>query len=117
MTIFHKMVMYLTAKGKSTMDTSAKSTGEQPLAIRLLLACFVFCRRFATVGERGWAVYSLLAGLGMLVTFVLAAVGFDQNPSLVHFAGVFQRLSIIIGLTWIALLAFRLVSKKPPVGR
>jgi hypothetical membrane protein len=247
MTTFHKMVMYLTAKGKSTMDTSAKSTGEQPLAIRLLLACgvvgpllfivvfllegatradynplrypvsslsigdlgwiqatnflmvgvllfafafglrralrasrggtwgplliglagiglfgagiftsdpvygyppsaplvlaqysthghlhdlfstllfiglpaacFVFCRRFATLGERGWAVYSLLAGLGMLVTFVLAAVGFDQHPSLVNFAGVFQRLSIIIGLTWIALLAFRLMSKKPPIGR
>lgn len=78
--------------------------------------CFVFCRRFATLGERGWAVYSLLAGLAMLATFVLAAIGFDQNPSLVNFAGVFQRLSIIIGFTWIALLAFRLISKKSSIS-
>ena len=87
------------------------------LFVGLPTACFVFCRRFATVGERGWAVYSILTGLGMLVTFVLAGMGFTQNPSLVHFAGVFQRLSIIIGLTWIALLALRLMSKKPPIGR
>ena len=80
-------------------------------------ACFVFCRRFATLGERGWAVYSILAGLAMLVTFVLAGVGFTQNPSLVNIAGVFQRLSIAIGFTWIALLAFRLMSKKPRSGR
>ena len=85
--------------------------------VGLPAACFVFCRRFATLGERGWAVYSILTGLGILVTFVLAAIGFDQNPSLVNFAGVFQRLSIIIGLTWIALLAFRLMSKKSPIGR
>ncbi len=87
------------------------------LFVGLPAACFVFCRRFATLGERGWAVYSILTGLGMLVTFVLAGMGFTQNPSLVNFAGVFQRLSIIIGLTWIALLAFRLMSKKPSIGR
>jgi hypothetical protein len=77
------------------------------------IACFVFCRRFATWGQRGWAVYSFLTGLGMLATFVLAAVGFAQNPSLVNFAGVFQRLAITLGLTWIAFLAFWLMSKKP----
>jgi hypothetical protein len=80
-------------------------------------ACFVFCRRFATSGERGWAVYSLLSGLGMLATFVLAAVGFAQNPSLVQVAGVFQRLSISVGLIWVALLAFRLLRTAPPTGR
>jgi hypothetical membrane protein len=85
--------------------------------VGLPAACFVFCRRFATSGERGWAVYSFLAGLGMLAAFVLAAVGFSQNPSLVNFAGVFQRLAISIGLTWIAILAFWLMSKKPSMGK
>lgn len=83
------------------------------LFIGLPAACFVFCRRFATLGERGWAVYSILVGLAMLMTFVLAGLGFTQNPGLVNVAGVFQRLSIIIGLTWIALLAFHLRSKRP----
>jgi hypothetical membrane protein len=72
-------------------------------------ACFVLCRRFAKAGERGWAIYSLLAGVGMLVTFALAGAGFDQTPGLVEVAGVFQRLSVALGLTWISLLAIRLM--------
>jgi hypothetical membrane protein len=87
------------------------------LFVGLPTACFVFCRRFATSGESGWAIYSILTGLGMLLTFVLAGIGFTQNPGLVNVAGVFQRLSIIIGLIWIVLLAFRLMSKKPPIER
>jgi hypothetical membrane protein len=83
--------------------------------IGLPTACFVFYRRFALSGKTGWAIYSILAGLGILVTFILAGVGFKQNPVLVDFAGVFQRLSIIIGLTWITFLAFRLMSKKLPL--
>lgn len=78
-------------------------------------ANFVFCRRFATLGARSWAIYSLLTGLAMLATFVLAGSGFTQNPRLVNFAGVFQRLSIIIGLAWIILLAFRFMNKKAPL--
>jgi hypothetical membrane protein len=78
------------------------------------IASFVFCRRFATTGERGWALYSLLSGFGMLVFFALAAIGFDQNPALVHIAGVFQRLSIGIGLIWVALLALQLMMSVSP---
>ena len=81
------------------------------------IACFVFCRRFVTLGERGWALYSLLSGLGMLAFFVLAAIGFEQIPGFVNVAGVFQRLSISIGLIWIALLALRLMRSAPPVAR
>jgi hypothetical membrane protein len=87
------------------------------LFVGLPAACFVLCRRFVTLSERGWALYSILSGLAMLVTFVLAGIGFSQNPSLVNFAGVFQRLSIAIGLIWIALLAFQLMSKKLPISR
>jgi hypothetical membrane protein len=73
----------------------------------LPIACFVFCRRFATAGEPGWAIYSILSALGMLAAFVLASMGFTQNPGFVNFAGLFQRLSISIGLIWIALMAIR----------
>ena len=41
----------------------------------------------------------------MFVAFVLAGIGFRQNPSLVSVAGVFQRLSITIGWSWMTLLA------------
>ncbi len=39
MTNFYKMVIHLVAKENTTMATSAKEIGEQPLALRLLLAC------------------------------------------------------------------------------
>jgi len=81
------------------------------------IASFVFCRRFATSGERGWALYSLLSGLGMLAFFVLAAIGFDQISAFVYVAGVFQRLSISLGLIWVALLALRLMRSTSPDGR
>jgi hypothetical protein len=84
-----------------------------PVFLGLPLACFVLSRWFARLGKRGWAIYSALAGSGMFVTFVLAGMGFRQTPGFVDFAGVFQRLSITIGWTWIALLAVHLLRTLP----
>lgn len=75
----------------------------------LPVACFIFCRRFRSMGKTGWAIYSALTGLAMPVSFVLAGMGFMQNPILVNFAGVFQRLCIIIGWTWITFIAVHLL--------
>jgi hypothetical protein len=68
-------------------------------------ACLASCRRSERAGQRPWAAYSLLTGLTMLVTLVLARAGFSQNPRLVKNAGVLQRLSVTTGLAWIALRA------------
>jgi hypothetical protein len=81
-----------------------------PVFIGLPIACFVFSRRFLGLGKSGWSIYSLLTALAMSVTFVLAAIGFNQNPALVEIAGLLQRISIIIGWTWISLLSLHLVS-------
>ena len=80
-----------------------------PVFLGLPIACFVFSRVFARLGERGWAIYSTLSGFLMFVAFVLAGMGFSQNPSLVNVAGVFQRLSITIGWSWMTLLAVHLL--------
>lgn len=71
----------------------------------LPIACFVFTRRFAGAGKRGWAIYSLLSGAGILTAFMLAAIGFNQTPGFVNLGGVYQRLSISIGWLWMTLLA------------
>jgi len=68
-------------------------------------ACFVFWRRFAALGERGWATYSLMTAFGMLVFFVLAGLAFNQVYGLVNIGGVFQRLTIGAALVWLSLLA------------
>ena len=48
----------------------------------------------------------------MFLTFILAGIGFKQVEGLVDYAGIFQRLSIIIGWTWISLLSLK-VYKNP----
>ena len=80
-----------------------------PIFLVLPVTCFVFGRRFAKLGKRGWAAYSVLSGLAMFAFFVLAGMGFDQEPGLADFAGVYQRLSLIFGLGWITLLAVHLL--------
>ena len=71
----------------------------------LTAACFVFGRRFATRGERGWAIYSSVSGLVFVIVFVLSSAGFGQAAALVDLAGLFQRLVVAVGFGWITLLA------------
>ncbi len=65
--------------------------------------------RSARAGKHRWAAYSLLTSLTMLITFVLAGVGFSQHPRFVQNVGIGQRLSITTGLAWVALRAMRLL--------
>jgi len=76
-----------------------------PVFFGLPIACFVFSRLFVRLGKYGWATYSCLTGVIMLAMFILAAMGFGGRPGLVNHAGVFQRLSITVGWTWVTLLA------------
>jgi hypothetical protein len=74
-------------------------------------ACFVLARRFLGLGEDGWAVYSILSGIGMLVFFILAGAGFNQTTGLVDYAGVHQRISVSTGLLWLMFLAIHHVGR------
>jgi hypothetical protein len=87
-----------------------------PVFFGLPVACFVFGRWFARLGERGWAAYSVLTGFAMLAMFVLTSMGLNQVPGLADVAGVFQRVLLIIGFAWVALLAFRFMSGKSSIG-
>ncbi len=71
--------------------------------------CFVFRKPFLAKGENGWAMYSSITGFSMIATFILASMGFKQLPGLVDYAGIFQRLCITIGLTWVSLLSLHLL--------
>jgi hypothetical membrane protein len=79
-------------------------------------ACFVLARRFA--GERGgrvWAVYSVAAGVLVLVFLIISDAMASAGPDAP--AGLFQRLSIITGWTWIAAIALRLMFTQAPAGQ
>ncbi len=82
----------------------------------LIAACFVLARRFAgDPAWRGWAPYSIATGILVAVLFIATdVVASSPNPNAP--AGLVQRLCIIIGWVWIALLALRLLNKKAPLG-
>jgi hypothetical protein len=78
----------------------------------LVAACFVLARRGATSERRGWYRYSVATGLlvaGSYVAFVLASKLLDGAPT-----GLIERIGIIGGSMWIALLAVRLASRSVP---
>jgi hypothetical membrane protein len=78
--------------------------------IALPAACLVLARRFAgDPAWRGWAAYSIATAILVVVFFIAADVAANAGPNAP--AGLFQRLSIIIGWGWIALVALRLSGK------
>ena len=81
-------------------------------AFSLLPACaLVMALRFAgTRARRRWAIYSALVALVMIVTFILSttfstldATGAVPNAP----TGFVQRMAIIVGWTWISMVALR----------
>lgn len=82
----------------------------------LVAASVVLARRFAGDPDwPGWTFYSLVAGL-LVVMFLLASAvtaALDEQGLLPGApVGLLQRLAIISGWSWIALLAFRLLKKR-----
>jgi hypothetical protein len=76
----------------------------------LIAACFVLARRDATLERRGWSWYSVATGLlvaASYVAFVLTTKLLDGGPT-----GLIERIGIIGGGIWIALLAIRLMGKR-----
>src|SRR5215813_14180942 len=77
--------------------------------ISLPAACFVLARRDAAdPAAHGWAWYSVATGLLVVIFEVLTAVATALNGP----AGLTQRIFLIVGWSWIALHAIRLMRKK-----
>ncbi len=88
-----------------TLHGSLHDLFSVPGFIALIAACFVFSRWFAKRGERRWVIYSALSGVVFAVAFVLATMAFSQVESLMNFGGLFQRIAVIAGWSWLTMLA------------
>jgi hypothetical protein len=51
----------------------------------LIAACFVFARRFASLKQTPWAVYSAVTGVGFFVSFAMIASGSISTATMVAF--------------------------------
>jgi hypothetical protein len=83
-----------------------------PFFLGLPIACFVFARFFTRQGERSWAWYLRLSGIGMFAVFVVARLGFRLLPTYPDLAanfGLLQRITVTIGLAWLTLLAVKMM--------
>jgi hypothetical protein len=79
--------------------------------ITLASACFVLARRFAgDPNAKGWALYSILSGVLVLVFFVASLTPAALQGGV---AGLLQRVAIVVGWGWVALLAARLLRQVP----
>ncbi|MFC9659842.1 DUF998 domain-containing protein [Nocardia sp. NPDC127606] len=77
----------------------------------LTVACFVLARRDEASGNRGWYRYSVATGLLVAtsyVAFAFTAELVDGGP-----AGLIERVGIIAGGMWVAVLAIRLMGRSP----
>jgi Protein of unknown function (DUF998) len=79
-------------------------------------ACCVLGYRFARSGRKWWACYSIGTAVVFLTGFVLADMGFAQNPTLVSIGGLLQRLTLITGLAWLTALALHLIRQSRTSG-
>src|SRR5215217_5981382 len=79
----------------------------------LPLACFVFGRWFAVRGKRRWTIYSAVTGVVLVSAFILSSAGFGQAEGLVEVAGLFQRVTLIVGFGWLTLLAVHFLRSPP----
>ena len=62
----------------------------------LIVACFVFGRRFARAGRRGWAVYSVLTGVVFFAAFAGIASGSSAAPIVLGFVG-----AVVLAWCWL----------------
>lgn len=79
-------------------------------------AGFTAARLFARNGEHAWATYSRFSATAFLVMFVMSTVGFAQVEPFVNYAGLLQRITLIIGLAWMTFLPIYLL-KHPSAPR
>lgn len=77
--------------------------------LALIAACFLFARRFAALGQRGWAVYSVATGVIFFAAFVGIATGSGQSWSVIGF-----WIGVVCAWTWISVMSARLMAGRPP---
>jgi hypothetical protein len=76
--------------------------------LALIAACFVFARRFATLGQRGWAAYSAATGILFFAAFFGIASGSGQAWSVISF-----WIGVVLAWAWISVMAARLMAGLP----
>lgn len=74
----------------------------------LIAACFVFARRFAGLGQRGWQWFSLLTGVVFFAGFAGIASGSGSGWLLLGF-----WVAVVLAWSWLSALSARILRAAP----
>jgi len=72
--------------------------------------CLVLAREFHRHGELGWSWYSAVTGLVFSSGFAVVFLGYSADRGVADLAGLIQRVVVVIGWTWLSLVALHFVS-------
>jgi hypothetical protein len=73
--------------------------------LSLIVACFVFVRRFTSQGHRGWGIYCAATGVVSPLLIVL-------GTGITSWAGVLFALAGVVAFGWVSMIAAKLVLKQ-----
>jgi hypothetical protein len=88
-------------------------TGALFFFVGLPIASFFVARRFAAGGERRWAAYSISSGLIMILANAVTSAAPGTVGLVPDVAGLLQRISISVGLVWLAVVSARFLRDSP----
>lgn len=80
--------------------------------IGIPILCFRMSSYFNLLHKQAWRYYSIVTGITMLLLFVLTSLALNNFLRLKHWAGLIQRLCVIIGFVWISFWAISLHFQK-----
>ena len=94
------------------VEATTSGTLHDLFSVAAFLALGAAC--FVLAGGKGWrwAIYSVLSGATFLGAFFVAGIGFGQTEPFVEVAGLWQRVCVLIGWTWLTMLALRLLPEE-----
>ncbi len=72
--------------------------------LSLITCCFVFARRFASLGNRGWTIYCAATGVASPLLIIL-------GTSIPSWVGVIIALAGVLAFGWVSALAARLMAE------
>jgi hypothetical membrane protein len=104
--------------GHRTLHGTVHGVAGLVVFFSVALASLIMARRFAGDPRwRGWTAYSIVTGI-VVIVFFIASTGasvLDENGTLPNSpTGLLQRIAIIVGWGWVALLAIRLLRRRAP---
>jgi hypothetical membrane protein len=80
--------------------------------VAFAVAAFATARRFSRAGSRGWAAFSAVAGVLLLVGFVAVASGSTAAPVVLGFTA-----AVVLSWAWLAAASVRLYREADAAGR